>query len=120
MRILQLVMVFFIASSLSSCPLEQRSKAPQMERAIVGTWRQINGPASMQFFKEGTVVITNSGKATSAYFEFENDDTLKIEPKFRSKDSKDDIRVLRISIKEDQLTISDATGTTAFERQKQR
>lgn len=110
------IVIFFL---LNSCSLEPWRRVPKMENAIVGTWRQIDGPASMQFFKEGTVIITNQGKASSAYYEFADEETLKIEPKFRSKDIKEDSKFMKISIVQDVLTLTDPVGTVRLQRQKQ-
>lgn len=72
----------------------------------------------MEFFREGTVIITGEGRATTAYYEFVEEDALKIEPKFRFRDSESDSRIVKVSITQDRLTIGDAGSNVTFERQK--
>ena len=114
--------VFLIAIavglSLASCSLGQRTPAPNLETTIIGTWREVGGPTTMEFFREGTVIVTGQGRATTAYYEFVDEDTLKIEPKFRSKDSKSDSRIVKVSVRQDQLTLRDTAGATIFQREK--
>ncbi|MBI2997659.1 MAG: hypothetical protein HYY46_04280 [Deltaproteobacteria bacterium] len=107
-----------VALSLASCSLGQRSPAPNLEKTIIGTWREVSGPTTMEFFREGSVIIAGRGRATTAYYEFVEEDTLKIESKFRSKDNKSDTKVVKVSITRDQLTLRDAAGATIFQRQK--
>lgn len=118
MRPAILLTAIAVGLSLASCSLGQRSPAPNLEKVIVGTWREVSGPATIEFFKEGAVIIAGQGRATTAYYEFVDEDTLKIEPKFRSKDSKSDSRIVKVSIRQDQLTLRDAAGATIFQRQK--
>ncbi len=113
---------FLIASvaliSLASCSSGVKSRVANLENAILGKWREINGSATIQFFKEGTIILTEKGKTTTAYYKLFDEKHLKIEPKFSSKITKDPSRIVKFSINQDQLTLSDSEGVTRFRRQK--
>ncbi len=112
---------FLIASAvliaLASCSSAVKSRVANPENAILGKWREINGSATIQFFKEGTVILTGKGKTTTAYYKFFDEKHLKIEPKFSSKVTKDPSRLVKFSINQDQLTLGDSEGVTRFRRQ---
>lgn len=102
----------------ASCSLERMSRAPKMEQSILGRWGEVNGPTTLEFFKQGTVIIATNEKATSAYYEFVDEESVKIEPKFRSREMKDDSKVWRVAIRGDQLTVVDGGKATRFQRQR--
>ena len=47
--------------------------------AIVGTWYEAGGDESMQFYKDGTITIEDSGKSIAGNYTFLDDDTIRVE-----------------------------------------
>lgn len=103
---------------LASCLVPPKGTGPPLERQLIGRWQQIDGPTTLEFFRRGTVVVANNENAMSAYFEFVGNDSVKIEPKFRSLVTKSDSMLWKISIKGDLLTIVEGEQTMRFRRQR--
>ncbi|MBI2361669.1 MAG: hypothetical protein HYV04_22630 [Deltaproteobacteria bacterium] len=118
MRLVKLPGVVLMGILLASCSLGQMGGASKVEQSILGRWREINGPTTLEFFSHGTVIIATDQKATSAYYEFVDEQSVKIEPKFRSREMKNDSRVWRVAIRGDQLTVVDAGKAMRFQRQR--
>ena len=117
-KLAQFLIASVVLISLASCSSGVKSRVANPENAILGKWREINGSATIQFFKEGTVILTGKGKKTTSYYKLFDEKHLKIEPKFSSKVIKDPSRLVKFSINQDQLTLSDSEGVTRFRRQK--
>lgn len=107
-----------VALLLGSCALEQTSRGPSLEQMIIGRWRQIDGQVTMEFFREGAVIVAGSGGAMSAYYEFVDEHSIKIEPKFRTRAPRSDSRVWRLVVKGDELTVVEGKTTTRFRRER--
>lgn len=117
-KTIYIAVALLMSPLLASCSVPQKDTGPPLERQLIGRWRQINGPTTLEFFKRGTVVIADNETAMSAYFEFVGDKSVKIEPKFRSVPMKSDSRLWMISIRGDLLTIVEGEQRTRFRRQR--
>ena len=111
--ILAAVLIF-----LASCALAMQDKLPGLKTAIIGKWKEIGGPTTIQFFDGGTVILAGKEKTMTAYYKVVDEEHLRIEPKFSAKVSEDSARVVKFSIVRDQLTINDILRkTTRFQKQ---
>jgi hypothetical protein len=129
MRVLRLIAVFIILGflPLSSCS-PVASKSPLLETAIVGRWRQVGGPSNiqlfkdgsstMQFFKEGTVIISG-GTSVTAWYDFPEDYQIRIQPKYGPKGGKEFGIIFQVSVGGDYLTLTDPSGNASAKFQRQ-
>ena len=123
-----LAAAFFFLCSCS--PMNSRSSF--LQTAIVGKWKEINGPgnirffkdapSTIQFYKEGTVIIMGKKSSLTAWYEFLDEEQLRIEPKFGPGDTKGLGIIVKASIVEDYLTLTDPNGhaTSRFQREEKR
>jgi hypothetical protein len=117
--IFRLSIAVAVLISIASCSLAKQDKVPQMKKAIIGKWKEINGPASIQFFEGGTVILTGKEKTMTAYYKVMDEEHLRIEPKFSAQVSEDPGRLVKFSIVRGHLTIDDLLEkSTRFQKQK--
>jgi hypothetical protein len=102
----------------ASCAVEQKIPGPKLEQTIIGRWRQIDGQATMEFFREGAVIMVGSAGAMSAYYEFLDEHSVKIEPKFTTRAPRSNSRVWRLAVKGDELTVVEGKTATRFQRER--
>ena len=116
--LIRCIILVAISISVAACTVVKEDKVPELTNAIVGKWREIHGPATIQFFEEGTVILTGKDKTLTAYYKVLNNEQLRIEAKFNPKAAYDPGRIVNFSIHQDQLTISDPQETTRYKKQK--
>ncbi len=103
---------------LASCALAKQDKLPGWKTAIIGKWKEIDGPTTIQFFDSGTVILAGKKKTMTAYYKVLDEEHLRIEPKFSAKVSEDPAKIVKFSIVRDQLTINDLLQKpTRFQKQ---
>jgi hypothetical protein len=63
--------ILFGVLHLSSCS--------SSERAILGKWQEIGGTETMEFFKDGTISVTDFGMSMAGKYSFIETNRMKIE-----------------------------------------
>lgn len=104
---------------VASCSLTGQDKLPGLKTAIIGKWKEVDGPTTIQFFDRGTMVLAGKEKTMTAYYKVLDEEHLRIEPKFSAKVSEDSAKIVKFSIVRDELTINDLLQKPMrFQRQK--
>lgn len=88
-----------------------------LENAIIGKWSEIGGTETLEFFKDGTVVVVEFGMSMVGSYKFIDKDQIKLE--LGGLGVLVGPMVAKISIKGDEMTLNVPTvGLTKYKRVK--
>jgi hypothetical protein len=92
-------------------------KKMALEDGIIGKWREVGGKKTVQFFREGIMISVNESESVTAFYKFDDQGKLEIEPKYRLGAGPRRAEVIQLSIDGDQLTLTDSKGKLKYKKE---
>ena len=88
-----------------------------LEKGIIGKWVEIDGSEKMEFFKDGTIIVTESTLNMSGKYSFLEKDRIKVE--LGGLGMLAGPQIATIEIANEQLTITEPDGKkSVYKREK--
>lgn len=107
MKLWQQVSILFVLVILA---LGDQYAWASPRQAIIGQWQEVGGTEVLEFFKDGTVVVTDKGMSLGGRYQFLDADRIKLELMFLGTPM---VFVATIQIVGDILTLFKSDGTVS-------